>query len=428
MNEQIAAIKTAIERVNMHQGWESRTNGILNPGWIELAVCPFSLEIPNETRCGAAILKDFKDTDVVGKCTLCPALEEDPASKVIRPWPEYAPSFTCWSPFCGDGLVLDLDEKKLDRMREAMAIDGIMATRDFGWSCVGPEDPTNGKRLMPWKWGWAWNEEYWSRLDRRLAQWCNRDGTYVVSILDACSFYLGDSFETNPLKALLGLRPQDIFRPVPARDRLFDYARELVKRTRKFMPRIILQTRNEGEQLTTPENLYDYDNDLIAVLKAEGVPVENIMIGYYDSSLCLRTLMPETWTDPRDGQVYHGTALLGRGLADAHNIGSPEGLGPYDPNSFERVWAIKWGSFPSCDGPDKGHAAAGLGWFWLHNHENDRPTAPQAVGILQTMKKFGRWAFEWWSSTAFQKGDLPDLNDAIELGHAERIAMVEGSR
>jgi hypothetical protein len=324
----------------------------------------------------------------------------------------------CWSPICGDGLVLDLDEKKLDKLRDEMANGGIMATRDFGWCTVNPADPTNGMRLLPWNEDWSWREAYWTRLDRRLAQWCRRNGTYVVSILDACSFYAGDSFETNPFKSLLGDRPQDIFRPGPARDLVFTYARELVKRAKKYGPRIIYQTRNEGGQVVGPDVLYDYDHALIGLLKSEGIPPRNIMIGYYDSSYCAMTLLPETWTDPKSGVTYHGVDLMGEGMADAHNIGSPEKI---ENSGDDALRDISWGAFPSCDGPDD--KSEGLGWFWLPAGVNKRPTAKQAKQIVEIMKRFGKKRFEWWSSVAFQKSVEPNLDDAIELGREEWLAI-----
>jgi hypothetical protein len=342
----------------------------------------------------------------------------DTSTKVKRPWPENSPEFLCWSPICGGGLTQELDEKKIDKLRNAMAVDGIQTTRDFGWWCVNAADPTYGKYLLPWKPDWSWDEEYWARLDRRIKQWAKRNGTYVISILDACSFYAGDSFETNPFKSLLGDRPQDIFRAGPARDLVFEYARELVHRSEKFRPRVIFQTRNEGGQVVGPDVLYDYDHALIALLKSEGIPPRNIMIGYYDSSYCAMTLLPETWTDPKSGVTYHGVDLMGEGLADAHNIGSPEKI---ENSGDDALRDISWGAFPSCDGPDD--KSEGLGWFWLPFGVNRRPTPAQTKRIVVVMKGFGKKRFEWWSSVAFQKSVEPNLDDAITNGHEERLAM-----
>jgi len=349
-------------------------------------------------------------------------IHKEPLVKVTRPWPEFAPEFLVWSPLCGDGLVYDpqvIDERQLDELRAVMAADGIAVTRDFAWGTVGPGDPTNGRRLLPWTSGWAWNEDYWAQLDRRLGQWCLRDGTYIISVLDACSFYADSSFKTNPLREFLGDRPQDVFLPGPARTKVFEYAIELFRRTRKYHPRVIIQTRNEGLQLTGPDNLYGYDHALITLLKQAGMPVENIMIGYYDSSLCARTLLPETWTDPETGEVYHGVDLMGRGLSDAHNIGSPECI---ENSGAEARRMMSWGALPSCDGPDREGKAAGLGWYWAPGQAL-RPTAAQAKRIVQIMKGFGYPRFEYWSSVALQDGWFPNLAAAITHGRAERQAM-----
>jgi hypothetical protein len=368
-------------------------------------------------------LKDFWDwlSDIPD-----PSGDEPPLVKVARPWPEFNPEFLAWSPLCGDGLVYDpqiIDERQLDEVRAVMAADGIAVTRDFAWGTVGPGDPTNGRRLLPWLPDWNWNEAYWAQLDRRLGQWCLRDGTYVISVLDACSFYAGSSFETNPLKPLLGDRPQDVFLPGPARTKVYEYAMELFRRTRKYHPRVIIQTRNEGSQLTGPDNLYEYDHALITLLKQAGMPVENIMIGYYDSSMCAKTLLPETWMDPDTGEVHHGVDLMGRGLADAHNIGSPECI--LDSGSEARRM-MSWGAFPSCDGSDREGKAAGLGWYWLQPGVALRPTAAQAKRIVQIMSDFGYPRFEYWSSVAFQDGYFPNLAAAKDRGHEERVAMREG--
>jgi hypothetical protein len=300
-----------------------------------------------------------------------------------------------------------------------MAVDGINAERNFGWWTDVAGGSWDGLYLLPWNEDWTWNEAYWARLDRRLALWCgDRDGTEIISLLDACSLYSGMSWETNPLNQLAGDRPQDVFAAGPAREKVLAYARELVRRVARFKDHVILEAVNEGTQIVGFDTYADYTRAVISTLKAEGWPVDQIQVNWFDSSLYYSIIKDD---------------LEGRGLAATHRINSEVDVNWYR-DSPGKQGLMKLGDYPCCDGASFGvdenppaYRANGLTFFWLIGTPAEnvarRPNAPQIAYIMATMRGLGYPRFEMLSAAAFQRSLLPDLDAAITIGRSERLAM-----
>lgn len=378
------------------------------PPLVKVAVCGESLLLPNSPYCPDVVVKEFQPDAVPTKvCTLHVAPPDPPVkTKVAEPW-HPGGELRAWSGGLY-GLLSGtfVDEAKLDALDEAMAVDGIQATREFTWY-TSVMDGWAGAYLLPWNADWSWNQEYWSQLDRRLQMWCgDRDGTMILSLLDACSLYAGDSWEVNPLNKL-ALTPSEVFWPGPAREKVIAFARELVRRTAKYAGRIIWETRNEGAQIVGFDGLQSYDRAVIAALKAEGVPVTHIATNWYDSSLFYDTILND---------------LEGKGLAFTHQINS-EGDANWYRDSPGKQGLAKLGDRPSADGPSFDGLAAGLKWFWLPGGQGRRASNSQIAYVMAVMRGIGFAGYEFLSAAAFQHSVLPDLDDAINLGHAERLAM-----
>jgi hypothetical protein len=298
-----------------------------------------------------------------------------------------------------------------------MAADGIAVRRDFAfYSDLGTA--WEGTGLFPWLADWSWNPEYWAQLDRRLKMWCgDRDGTQIISVLDACSLYDGQSFETNPLNKL-ATRGSEVFAAGPAREKVIAFAVELWNRTKKYGQRIILGPRNEGGQIVGYDGLRDFDRAVVTALLAAGCPASQIEIDFYDSSLFYQTISED---------------LGGKGLAETHRICNEVDVDWYK-NSPGKQGLMRLGDFPCSDGPSYGidetppaYRALGLTFSWLVGTPAEdaarRPNVPQIAYIMATMRGLGYGRYEHLSAAAFQHSVLPDLDDAITLGRAERLAM-----
>ena len=379
------------------------------PPVVKVNVCTASLLLPND-YCPEITEKEFSQETVPTKiCTIHHAPDPPAKTKVSNPFPESGEirgiSFTLYSGLAGSSSIID--EVKLDSLYENMAIDGMNIERNFGWF-TDQTDAWAGNYLLPWLDDWSWNEEYWAQVDRRLTLWCGeRNGAEIISILDACSLYAGDSWELNPLNKLVS-SPSQVFVNSPARDQVIRYARELVHRTAKFSPRIIFETRNEGNQIVGFESLQDYDRAMIAALHAEGVPSALIQINWFDSSLFYDLLLND---------------LGGKGLAATHQIGSEKSVNWYrDSPGKQSLMAL--GDYPCSDGPDfYPEEPQGLFWFWLPGGQARRSSNSQLAYIRSTMRDLRFPRFEHLSAAAFQTSSRPDLMAAISIGHSERIAL-----
>lgn len=384
------------------------------PPLIKVTVCEISLTLPNEF-CPSTIVKEFKQGAApTTSCIVHKPPDPPIITKVAAPWQPGGPllswSPTLYSTLCGSEAVIP--KQKLNAVDESMAIDGINMRRDFAWF-ADQSDAWQGNYLLPWNEDWSWNELYWKQLNDRLQTWCgDRDGGQIIAILDACSMYQGDSWEVNPLNKL-ATSPAAVFWPGPAREKVTAFASELVRRTAKFAPRIIYETRNEGSQIVGFDALQSYDRAIISALRAAQVPVTHIATNWYDSSLFYDTILND---------------LEEKGLAFTHQVNSEKSADWYrDSPGKQGLAAI--GDRPSSDGPDfyeSEGAAQGLKWYWLPAGQARRASNPQITYIVATMQNLSLPGYEFLSASAFQRSCLPNFDDAITIGHAERIAMVAG--
>lgn len=379
------------------------------PPLVKVKICSVSLLLPNE-YCPEIIEKEYKPgTQPTEICTI----HQKPIplkTKVSNPWPESGEirgiSFTLYGGLSGSSAIID--EIKLDSLYENMAIGKMDLERNFGWF-ADQTDAWRGNYLLPWNDDWSWNEEYWAQIDRRLTLWCGeRNGAEIISILDACSLYEGDSWDVNPLNKLVA-RSSMVFSAGPARDQVIRYARELVHRTAKFAPRIIFETRNEGNQIVGFDSLHDYDRAVIAALHEEGVPSASIQINWFDSSLFYDLLLND---------------LGGKGLAATHQVGSEKSVNWYrDSPGKQGLMAL--GDYPCSDGPDfYPEEPQGLFWFWLPGGQGRRSSNSQLAYIRTTMRDLKFPRFEHLSAAGFTASFLPDLLAAAgPIGQAEMFAL-----
>jgi hypothetical protein len=338
-------------------------------------------------------------------------------TRVAKPWVPGG-ELIAWSGMLyGDLAATFIDESKYDALCEAMAMDGIAVKRSFAYySSKG--DQWEGTGAFPWNADWSWNDAYFAQVVRRLQMWCgDRDGTEIIGVLDACSLYDGDSFNTNPLNKL-ATKGADVFSAGPARDKLIQFAGELVRRTAAFKDRIIWECVNEGTQIVGLDAYDDYTRTMIAALKAVGVPSSHIQVNWFDSSLFYNEI---------------NDTLGGSGLAATHRVLSPHDVSWY-ANSPGKQGLMKLGDYPSSDGASFGNdekppvlETTGYCFKWLIGTPAEaavrRPSPDQIRSIMATMRGLGYGRYELLSASAFQTGNLPNLDDAISLGHAERIAM-----
>ncbi len=389
------------------------------PAPVKVTVCTESGLLPNQ-YCPATEVREFKaGTQPTTVCTIHHGPEPPAKTKVASPWPESgelrAWSGTLYSSLSGSAAIID--EAKLENLYEALAQDGINAERNFGWF-TDTSDAWAGNYLLPWADDWSLNEAYWAQLDRRLQLWAgDRNGAEIISVLDACSLYEGESWDVNPLNKLV-TKPSQVFAAGPARDKVAAYAQELARRTAKFGTRIIFETRNEGDQIVGKDALHDYDTAIIAALKAAGVPAGRIQVEWYDSSLFYQALSED---------------LEGAGLAGTHWICSEVDADWYGGSPGKQGLAAL-GDYPVSDGPSLGcsetppaYRAKGYTFHWLMGTASEeagrRPSAGQIAYIFGVMRGIKHPRFEQLSAAAFQLTNAPDLAAAVTLGRAERQAL-----
>jgi hypothetical protein len=374
------------------------------PIMVRVIVCAESGLLPN-AYCPAKEEREFEaGSEPAAICTVHKA-----PTKVADPWTPGG-ALRAWNGTLYSSLAATLfDEAKLEALYEAMAVDGVNAERNFAWF-ADVTDTWAGKYLLPWNADWAWNEAYWAQLDRRLNMWCGkRNGTEIISVLDACSMYEGESWEVNPLNKLAA-RPADVFRAGPARDKVIAFAVELYNRTKKYGSLIVIETRNEGDQIVGFDGLYDYDNAVLQALLAAGGAKDHIATEWYDSSQFYETI---------------DQGMSGKGLAFTHGINSEKSVNWYRDSPGKQGLAAL-GDRPSADGPDfydSEGAPLGLAWFWLPSGIGRRASPPQIKYIIRVMSDLGHPGYEFLSASAFQGSKAPDLDAAITLGRAERLAM-----
>lgn len=312
-------------------------------------------------------------------------------------------------------------EAEVVALYEAMAVDGVNAERNFAFY-ADAGTAWAGTGLFPWRDDWSWNEDYWTLVDRRLAAWCGaRGGTEIVAILDACSMYEDSSWLANPLNKLAA-KPAEVYWPGPARDKVIAFAVEFVKRFGpKYGDRLVIETRNEGEQIVWYDALQSFDDAMIAALNAANWPDSRIQIEWYDSSMYYDTLSSPDHLD-------------GAGLAATHRCVTPHDVDWY-ANSPGKQGLMRLGDYPCTDGPTFGAdetpqvVAHGLTFAWLVGTAAEdiarRPNADEIARMVVTMRDLGYERFEMLSAAGFQRGDGPaHLGDALTLGRAERTALV----
>jgi hypothetical protein len=378
---------------------------------VKVTVCGESLLLPN-IYCPDVVVKEFRpDAVPTAICEVHVAPPDPPVIPVCAsPWPETGKlriwSGTLYSGLAGTSVI---DETKLPALYDMMAANGANCERNFAWYCA-LEDGWAGTYLLPWNADWSWNEIYFVQLDRRLKMWCgDRNGAEIISILDACSMYQGDSWEVNPLNKLVST-PAEAFYPGPARDKVAAFARELVRRTAKYAPRIIYETRNEGNQIVGFDGLQSYDRAIIAALKLEGVPVTRMQVNWFDSSMFYAVISED---------------LEGDGLAATHQVNSEKSVDWWKTSPGKQA-LMAMGDYPCGDGPDfydNEGAPLGLKWFWMPGGQARRPSNAQIAYIMATMESLGYPRFEHLSAAGFQRGNLPNLDDAIALGRGEVRAL-----
>lgn len=389
------------------------------PVMVKVTVCTESGLLPNE-YCPATQVRTYKQgTEPTTVCQVHHAPEPPAKTKVAKPW-QPGGELIAWSPTLYETLASDssiIDETKLDALDEAMAVDGIQAERNSAWY-ADQSDALRGHYLVPWNSDWTWNDAYFVQVNRRLKMWCgDRNGTEIISILDACSCYDGDSFDVNPLNKLAA-KGADVFSAGPARDKVIQFAGELVRRTAPFKDRIIWECVNEGTQIVGFDAYDDYTRTMIAALKAVGVPSSHIQVNWFDSSLFYNEI---------------NDTLGGVGLAATHRVLSPHDVSWY-ANSPGKQGLMKLGDYPSADGASFGNdekppvlEASGYCFKWLIGTSAEaavrRPSPDQIRSIMATMRGLGYGRYELLSASAFQGGNLPNLDDAISLGQTERLAM-----
>lgn len=161
---------------------------------------------------------------------------------------------------------------------------------------------------------------------------------------------------------------------------------------------------------------------LVEVLKEEGVKNKFIQI---------------QWTDSSDFKRLLRDNLNGKGLATYHWTGTMETVNAPWPKGWSTssgmMEYMSLGMYGSNDGQDTMRAAKGLN-FWLHDHHNPpiteyrRPNNPQLRKVAAWMRAHGKGHVEHLSAAAYQRSARPNMDDAISIGHAERLAMAEGAR
>lgn len=326
----------------------------------------------------------------------------------------------CWVGLLYSDLTyLGFIEAQLNSYYDALAEDKTNVLRAFGWWTDMVSGPWFGKYLLPWSVNWTWSESYWSMVISRIKNWSDRGGWYIVDILDACSLYEGETWETNPLKNIAS-SPTECFYDTPARAKIIEYAKELVSRTQGL--KVIFGTRNEGGQIVGVDGLRDYDSAVIAALKSVGVSSNRIQICSYDSGACYDTL------------VYD---LDGNGLSAQHMVNSDKSA-DWWRDSPGKQSMMRLGDYPCGDGPDMyiqenppEYLAEGLYWEFItapaSRVASRRASNSQAEYIARTMRNLGFRRYEFLSAAGFQqKSGLPNMDDAILIGRDERQAIANG--
>jgi hypothetical protein len=188
-----------------------------------------------------------------------------------------------------------------------------------------------------------------------------------------------------------------------------DEVRELIRRTKSFLPNIIYECVNE------PAN-NDRQARIVQILKEEGIPNKFIMIDWVDSS---------------EFTILLETTLAGEGLASLHRVGSMETIHAPWPTGWSTsegtMKAMRNGLGGSCDGSDVTGNSHGLR-FWYHVQHGvegfERPDNQQLYEITKWMLENGKH-YEDLSATGFQESESPNLKKAIENGKIERQKMYQ---
>jgi len=263
-------------------------------------------------------------------------------------------------------------DARLPEYYNALVIDGINAERNF--STCAPGDPYDP--LDYWRFD---DPEYLTVIKGRLDLIKERDLTEIVCL--------------QPYRGTIS----------------DDKVRWLIRALKPYLPNIVFECVNEPT-----EN--DRQRQLVEILRAEGVPNKYIQIEFVDS-----------------GDFYdllHKT-LNDEGLATYHWTGTMETIHAPWPKGWSTssgmMEFMKMGLYGSNDGQDMARAAKGLN-FWLHDHHNPpiteyrRPDNQQLKDVTTWMLAHGK-GNENLSASAYLKAASPNMDDCINIGHAERRAM-----
>lgn len=263
-------------------------------------------------------------------------------------------------------------EADLPAYYDALVADGVNAERSFAYFTDGD---TNWDSFLPC------NPGFYEHLNYRLGLIKERDLTEIMCLTP----YGGENS--------------------------FDEVREIIRRTKSFLPNIIYECVNEP---TTN----DRQKRIVDILKDENIPNKYIQINFLDSGEFGELLT--VW-------------LNGEGLACAHRTGSMETIRL--TNELGKAWEgspgcmrlMGNGLYGSNDGDDVQQSAKGL-TFWAQKPEDKikyrRSDNNQITEITSWMLAHGRGVgFEVLSACGFQASEPPDLKEAIRIGRDERRAM-----
>jgi len=264
-------------------------------------------------------------------------------------------------------------DARLPEYYNALVKDGVNAERNFSTCAPGdPYDPLDY---------WRFNDpEYLTVIKSRLALIKERDLTEIICLTP----YRGSISD--------------------------DEARWLVRELKSYLPNIIFECVNEPT-----EN--ERQRRLVEILKAEGIPNKFIQVQHVDSGAFY--------------DLLHDT-LNGEGLATYHWTGTLETINAPWPKGWSTssgmMTFMTMGLYGSNDGQDTMRAALGLN-FWLHDHQNPpiteyrRPNNWQLGKVSAWFRAHGKGHVEHLSASAYQRSAKPNMDDALSIGHEERLAM-----
>jgi hypothetical protein len=268
-------------------------------------------------------------------------------------------------------------DARLPELLDAYVEDGINARRNC--STIAPGDPNDP--LDYWRFGDA---EYLPVIKHRLDLIKERDLTEII-VLKPYGMGITD-----------------------------DEARTLIRELKPYLPNVILEMVNEP-------GCDNWQRHLAELALAEGWPLKYLALEYVHHCGSASDLILELTPN-------------GEAIVSYHWIGSMETVGeiwrPEDYPGSDSWRLIKMGFFGSNDGQDQKQAALGLK-FWLHcqpatfTDEYRRSSPEQLHDVSKWMWQNGAIGFEDLSASALLRSASPNMDDAISIGRAERLAMAQ---